>query len=199
MATKYILQSGGIRNEPTKKKQFHQEIVRGISKNPKFLLCNFAQAREYWEAKFPTYQQAILEDMPEGVQPSFTLAFPATFEEDCRNADVIYIHGGDDHLITYWFKQFDISRLFQGKVVAGNSAGSDVLCTSYWTCDWRQVMDGLAILPVKLIPHFQSTTYDTDPRGPIDWSRAKAELESYGDTSLTIHTPKEGDFIVVEQ
>lgn len=41
--TKYVLNSGGIRNQPGLKKDFHQEIIKGLGNNPKFLLCNFAQ------------------------------------------------------------------------------------------------------------------------------------------------------------
>jgi len=117
--TKYVLNSGGIKRHPELKKQFHQELVKGLSSNPKFLLCNFAQGREYWEVKFQGYSNAIAEDMLKGIQPSFELATPADFAEQCKQADIIYIHGGDDHLLQYWMKQFDYKTLFKDKVVAG--------------------------------------------------------------------------------
>ena len=66
--TKYVLNSGGIKNEPQLKRQFHQELIEGLGNTPKFLLCNFAQGREYWEAKFQGYSDAIAEDMPDGIQ-----------------------------------------------------------------------------------------------------------------------------------
>lgn len=197
--TKYVLNSGGIKRQPELKKQFHQELVKGLGNNPKFLLCNFAQGREYWEVKFQGYSDSIAEDMLQGVKPSFELAMPADFAEQCTRADVIYIHGGDDHLLQYWMKQFDYKTLFKGKVVAGNSAGSDMLATHHWTCDWRACADGLGILPIKFIPHYQSDFGDTDPRGPIDWQKAYDELAAYGDTTLPIHALKEGEYIVMEQ
>lgn len=196
--TKYVLNSGGIKNEPKLKKQFHQELVKGLGVAPKFLLCNFAQGREYWETKFEGYSKAISEDIPEVTSPYFELAMPNSFVEQCKQADVIYFHGGDDHLLQYWMKQYDLPSLFKDKVVATNSASSDMLVTHFWTCDWRRCADGLAIMPIKFIPHYQSAFGDDDPRGPIDWQKAYDELAAYGDTSLPIHALKEGEFKVFE-
>ncbi len=195
--TKYIVQSGGIRNQPELKKQFHQEVIKGLGKAPKFLLCNFAQGREYWEAKFPGYSNAIAEDMSKDVKPVFELAMPNTFIQQCKDADVLYFHGGDDHLIQYWMRQYDLPKLFKDKVVATNSASSNMLSTHYWTCDWRQCGDGLGILPIKFIPHYQSSFGDDDPRGPINWQKAYDELKEYGDTTLPIHALKEGEYITI--
>lgn len=196
---KYVLNSGGIKRRSALKKKFHRELVKGLGNNPKFVLCNFAQGREYWESKFQKYCKAISEDMPEGVEPSYELALPATFVEQCKQADVIYFHGGDDHLLQYWMKQFQLPELFEGKVVATNSASSDMLATHHWTCDWRACADGLGILPIKFIPHYQSDFGNDDSRGPIDWQKAYDDLAKYGDTSLPIHALKEGEYIVVEK
>jgi hypothetical protein len=196
---KYVLNSGGIKSQPELKKRFHQEIIKGLGNSPRFLLCNFAQGREYWESKFEGYSDTIAEDMPDGVKPSFELAMPATFKQQCKQADVIYFHGGDDHLLQYWMKQYDLPDLFKEKVVATNSASSDMLVTSFWTCDWRQSADGLGILPIKFIPHYQSNFGNDDPRGTIDWQKAYEELAAYGDRHLPIHALKEGEFQVFEQ
>jgi hypothetical protein len=192
--TKFILQSGGIRNQPKLKREFHQEIVKDVGTNPRILLCNFAQGREYWEAKFPGYSNSIAEDMPAGVKPSFELAMPDIFVDQCNAADVLYFHGGDDHLLQFWMKQYDLSQIFSNKVVATNSASSDMLATHHWTCDWRACADGLAVLLIKFIPHYQSAFGDDDPRGPINWERAYQELAEYGDTTLPVHALKEGEF-----
>lgn len=197
--TKYVLNSGGIRNQPELKKKFHLELIKGLSDNPKFLLCNFAQGREYWEIKFQGYSDAIAADIPIGIKPTFELAMPSLFVEQCREADVIYFHGGDDQLLQYWMKQFNLVELFKNKVVATNSASSDMLTTHYWTGDWRQCADGFSVLPIKFIAHYQSGYGDVDPRGPIDWQRVYDELVAFGDTSLPIYALKEGEYIVIEQ
>jgi hypothetical protein len=196
---KYVLNSGGIKRQPELKKKFHQELVKGLGSDPKFLLCNFAQGREYWESKFQGYSDTIAADMPEDVKPSFELAIPDTFAEQCKRANVIYFHGGDDHLLQFWMKQFNLNEIFKNKVVATNSASSDMIATHHWTCDWRQCADGLGILPIKFIPHYKSDFGSDDPRGPINWQNAYDELKAYGDTSLPIHALKEGEYIVLGQ
>jgi hypothetical protein len=196
--TKIVLQSGGIGNQLELKKQFHQELVKGLGSAPKFVLCNFAQAREYWEAKFARYCSSISENMPEDVRPAFELAMPDVFVEQCRKADIIYFSGGDDYLLQYWMKRYDLAELFKDKVVSTNSASSDMLATCFWTCDWRECMDGLGMLPIKFIPHYQSDWGENDPRGPIDWQAAYDNLAAYGDTSLPIYALKEGEFKVFE-
>lgn len=196
--TKYVLNSGGVKNNLDKKRRFHQELIKGLSNQPKFVLCNFAQGREYWESKFEAYREAITEDMPKTVTPTFELALPDHFEEQCKSADVIYFHGGDDSLLQYWMKQYQLDKLFKDKVVATNSASSNLLATHYWTCDWRACADGMGLLPIKFIPHYKSQFGSSDPRGPIDWDKAYKELEAYGDTSLPIHALKEGDYVVIE-
>lgn len=196
--TKYIINSGGIKNDPDRKRKFHQEIAKGLGNQPKFLLCNFAQPREYWEEKFPGYCDTIAEDLTDDVSPSFELAIPDKFVQQCKNADAIYFHGGDDHLMQYWMKQFDLPAMFKDKVVATNSASSDMLAVAYWTCDWRECQDGLGLLPIKFIPHYNSSFGDNDPRGPIDWNKAYQELEDYGNNNLPICALKEGEYKVFE-
>ena len=55
--------------------------------------------------------------MPEGIEAKFELAIPDAFVEQIKQADAIYLHGGDDHLVQYWLKQFDIPKIWEGKKV----------------------------------------------------------------------------------
>lgn len=197
--TKFLLNSGGIKNNSAAKRRFHIAMIEGVEVAPKILLCNFAQGREYWEAKFQGYCDSILQDVIEVAKPEFRLAMPEEFVEQCKWADIIYFHGGDDHLITYWMKQFNLAEIFNNKTVATNSASSNMLSTHYWTCDWRMNMDGLAILPIKFISHFKSDFSKGDPRGPIDWDQARLDLEAFGDPDLAIYALREGEFVVIDQ
>lgn len=199
MATKYILQSGGVRNYPDKKMIWHHEIVSGLTGKINVLVCLFAQPREVWEEKYPEYSQSFAADMPADITPNFKMAIPDTFAEDCKWADIIYCMGGDDALAKNWFQQHKLTEIWDGKIVSVNSATSDALVEHYFTCDWRNCGDGLGIIPIKFLPHFKSNYGSEDPRGPVDWDSAIKELENYGDTSLPIHALPEGDYIVIEQ
>lgn len=194
--TKYVLNSGGVSKNTDKAKKFFQEVVTGLGNTPKILLCFFAIAREDWEAKYAQDLQEIPELLGAEVDASFELALPETFVTQLKNCDAVYLHGGDDHLLQYWLKQFDLPKLWEGKVVTTNSASSNALSKYFWTCDWRACMDGLGILPIKFLPHFKSSYGSTDLRGSIDWDKAYEELKNYKDTSLPIYALEEGDYQV---
>ena len=193
---KYILNSGGIRKNPEGGKRFFAEAVKGLGNNPKVLICCFAQPREDWEKKFDENVKMILNFSEGKFHPVFELAFPLNFEQQIKDSDVIYINGGDDNLVQYWLRKFDIPKIFEDKVVAANSAGSSLFTKYFWTCDWRQCMDGFGILPIKFLPHFKSNFGYDDPRGSIDWDKAYEDLKNYKE-DLPIYAPKEGEFIVI--
>ena len=195
--TKYILNSGGVSNNPDLAKKFFAEILKGLDSSPRILICAFAQPREDWDKRFKDDQESRSNFFPEGVDPVFELAFPEKFEEQVRKADVVYIHGGDDYLLQFWLKQFDLLKIWEGKVVATSSAGSDALVKYFWTCDWRQCMDGLGILPIKFLPHYESAYGADDSRGPIDWNKGLEELKNYKE-NLPIYALKEGEYEVFE-
>lgn len=96
----------------------------------------------------------------------------------------------------YWMRQFDIPNLFTDKVVATSSASSNMLVKHYWSSDWRACGDGLGVLPIKFIPHYDSAFGADDPRGPINWQKAQSELAEYGDKTLPIYALKEGEYEV---
>jgi len=194
--TKYVVNSGGISRSPDKGESYYREIVKDLGPNPKILFCFFASARERWEGKFSRYIKGFTELLDEKTRPTFDLAFPHSFAEQVKTADAVYIHGGDDHLLLYWLRQFDLPTLWNGKVVATNSASSDALSQHFWAVDWRQCMDGLGVLPLKFIPHYEGWDDPEDTRDPINWLAAKQELADYGDRSLPIYALREGEFEV---
>lgn len=197
--TRYLLNSGGLKNNSEKAGKFNQEIVKGLGNSPRVLFCFFASPREDWEEKFTKYSTRFLESMNANVKPKLELASPDQFENQLKNSDALIIHGGDDDLLLSRLKQYNLLKLWEGKTVVGSSAGSNILVKHFWTCDWRQVKDGLGILPIKFIPHYKSSYGETDPRGPIDWTKAYNELAGYGDKNLPLHALEEEDFIIIEQ
>ena len=196
--TKYVVNSGGLKNNPEKAVEYFGEIVKDLGNNPHILMCFFAEKREHWEDKFKKHTDSFLRLASKDIKPNFSLAMPDKFTDQVADCDATYIHGGDDHLVQYWLRQFDLVEIFKGKVVATNSASSDALSESFWPCDWRYCMKGLGILPIKFIPHYKSDWGKDDPRGPIDWNKAYRDLSEYGDKEVPIYALEEGEFIVFE-
>lgn len=196
--TKYVVQSGSVYKSEEQTRKFYAEIVKGLGATPKILICNFAQPREDWNKKFTKDVERLML-YPENCSPELEMAFPDTFPEQIRDCDVLHIHGGDDRLLQSWMSEFNLPSLWKDKAVVTNSAGSNLIATHYWTCDWRQVGNGLGILPIKFLAHYQSNYGADDDRGLVDWEVAKKELENYGDTSLPVYALEEGEFIVFEK
>jgi peptidase E len=197
--TKYILNSGGVKNQSARAAIFFKEMIKGLGQEPRILSCSFAEKREDWEEKFAAYQALFLGAIDKDIKPKFTMAVPDKFVQQIKDNDVIVLSGGDDNLLLYWLRQYNLPEIWQDKVVATSSASSNALAKYFWTCDWRQCLDGLGILPLKFLPHYKSGFGNNDPRGPIDWSKAYQELSEYGDKTLPIYALEEGEFIVIEK
>jgi len=198
--TKYILNSGSAKNYPEKEKAYIQEILKSCERDVHILYCFFSQPRENWEVKYEKYQSQFVYLAGKKYNITFELALPDQFEMQCHRNDVILVLGGDDYLLRFWFNQFDLPSIWDGKIVATSSAGSDVLVRSFWTCDWRMCMDGMGIIPIKFISHYKSSVYDiNDPRGIINWDKAYDDLEKFGESDLPIHALEEGDYYIIEK
>ena len=197
--TKYILAGGNDRESENYGQTLAAEIFKTHPKPVHILSCSFASPREEWEAKLPIREQWFKQAF--GDQTEVTLAQPNTFQQQAKEVDVIYFHGGDDDLIAYRMSQFqDLTGLFTGKIVVGSSAGADWLATTFWTCDWREVRRGSGLTPLNIIPHYESPTYgNEDSRGPIDWQKANNELKTAIGSNQTVTPLHEGQFTVIEQ
>ena len=196
--TKYILAGGADRKYPEYAAKLRSEIAKTITKPPLVLSCLFAEPREVWEGKFADRQAWFAATFGEGCITQ--MAFPDTFAEQIREADIIYLHGGDDTLLTHYLEEFDdLATLFSDKIVIGSSAGADYLAKEYWTCDWRQVRTGSGLTDLNIIPHFESPEYGiSDPRGPINWATAEAELREAVGSGQKVTLLREGEFVVIE-
>lgn len=195
---KYILQSGGLKNQPDLAKKYFKELLDGLGNKPKLLWCFFATLPDDCDERFEKYTKLFESFMPEGVKPIHENATVENFEKEVARADVVYIHGGRIKPLCDILKKYNVRSLFEGKSVGTNSASSMVLASQAWICDERIPMDGLGIIPIKFLAHFESNYGEDDPRGKIDWNEAYAELKNYEDKKLPIYALREGEYAVFE-
>lgn len=196
---KYILAGGNDRESENYGQALAAEIFKTHPKPVHILSCAFASPREEWEVKFNVREQWFKRAF--GSKTQVAMASPGTFRRQVNEADVIYLHGGDEDLIAYRMRRFqNLTDLFAGKIIVGSSAGAGWLANTFWTCDWREVRQGSGLAPLNIIPHYGSSTYGKDdPRGPIDWQKANQALQA-AIGSVQVVTPlHEGQFTVVEQ
>ena len=157
MITKYILHGGFTRKDNDLNTSFFNELTRDIPEDAKILMVFFASGDE---DKTSTYKEIVekISKSKYNSQFSFIFATKENFEVDCNNVDAIYFHGGNTPTLLTALKDFgDIERLFVGKTVAGSSAGAYMLSTYGTAHTSEHIRQGLGIINVRVICHFEST------------------------------------------
>ncbi len=195
--TKYILLGGAdLSASGSQKASLAEEIKDSLDEQPKILSVPFALPRENWEQYYPTRKE-YFGQLFSGNHES-KMAQPQQFEEQIKWANTIWLHGGDETLLSYWLDKYDLKSLFSKKVVVGSSAGAEYLSATFNTPDWREIKKGRGFIDANVITHYGSDYGLDDPRGPVDWVNMKSELEKF-DSSIKTYCLSEGDFAVFEK
>ncbi|MCK5062149.1 Type 1 glutamine amidotransferase-like domain-containing protein [Candidatus Parcubacteria bacterium] len=154
MKTKYIL-SGGYAGRPNEENdKFFQEILNTKKMKLKILLVYFAKP-------LSEYKRVIKEDEYQftknknGKELCFEIADEEKFENQAKEADVIYLHGGQTLKLLEALKSHtSLKKLFDGKIIAGESAGAYVLSSCFYSKSEGGVFKGLDYVPAKTICHY---------------------------------------------
>ena len=189
--TKYILVGGYVKKAPDGGRAFFEELVSGFDSNKiiKILYCVFADPLKA-EVKFNEDKEKMSEFIS-----NFTLelAEESKFLEQVKESDVVFLKGGEtDLLLGALNKHADWVKYLDKKTVAGTSAGAMAIAKYSHALEQDNIMEGLGLLPVKVIAHWQSDIYD------IDWSQALYEVKNYKE-DLPVYTLAEGEFVVIEK
>lgn len=155
MKTKFILHGGTTKGRADEKdSKLYAEILREAPQNPKVLLVFFAKEDERVEASAKKVTAEFERNKWQAVI-RFERATKASFEQQVRAADVIYFHGGKTLRLLEALKDFpNLKNSLKGKIVAGESAGANMLAEFYYSPSSDKIGEGLGILPLKIIPHY---------------------------------------------
>lgn len=155
MNTKIIV-SGGYANEVNPENtKFFTEIVSNTPDELSILIILFAKPEEEWNKKS---QQVIdqFERLEKSKNIKYTIATHYGLEDQLDESDIIYIHGGNTALLIKSIQQHpDFIEKIKGKIVAGESAGTYLLSTCFYSKTLSEIRDGLGIIPIKVICHFE--------------------------------------------
>lgn len=157
MKTKFILHGGFNRDKPRPEEDvdtFYAEILKDAPKESTILLVCFARDIEKVPAATAKVMSAF-ERVQRQRKLHFEIAREDTFEEQVVSADIIYLHGGTTLKLITALKKFpNLKELFKGKIIAGESAGANVLGRFCYSPHANDVIECLGILSLKIIPHF---------------------------------------------
>ena len=155
MKTKLILH-GGFKPGQTEEdnSKFYNEILKDAPEGAKVLLVCFAKDTER-VAIATTKVMVEFNRNKWQKEIAFDIASEESFAEQVKSADVIYLHGGRTLKLLDTLKRFpNLRELFDRKIIAGESAGANVLGKFCYSPRADEVIECLGILPIKIIPHY---------------------------------------------
>ena len=159
MKTKYILHGGRTTLVNDLNKKFYSEIAEILDDGDTILMCYFAPSKnnnQSEENKFEKGVKLFNKNIP-NKKIDYVFAKRASFIEELKKADVLYIHGGGtDELFDDLKKYPDfVDEMKKKKAVIGSSAGAYILAE--YSIDYAnrsEVTKRFGILPIKIFCHF---------------------------------------------
>ena len=153
MKTKFILHGGFIPGGKQENDDFFQEILKDAPEKAKILLVYFAKESDR-VAKNKEEDIGQFNKNKGNKFLSFEVATEELFPEQVKKADVIYLHGGHSGKLLEALKNFsNLKQLFAGKIIAGDSAGANVLVSAFYS-QKIGASEGLGLIPIKIICHY---------------------------------------------
>src|SRR3989338_17747 len=159
MKTKFILHGGFTPGGKQENDDFFQEILKSAPGKAKILLVYFAK-------EFDRIAKNKEEDIEQFNKNKgdrtllFETASEELFPEQVQKADIIYLHGGHSDKLLNTLKKFpNLRQLFSGKIIAGDSAGANVLVSVFYS-KTMGVSEGFGLIHIKIICHYLAENKD---------------------------------------
>jgi len=191
--TKFILHGGRVRIDCKSNDEFLKAIFDNGKKDTKFLVAGFARPKGEWDLAPDQIDRIIQLNKEKTIK--FRLATKENLVDELEWADTILLRGGDTlKLIDELKKVKDLKEVFKGKIVAGSSAGFIALAKYFYDQDHDKILDGLNILPIKAISHFNlPNQYNKDCKKELMKLKEYKKKENLETVAL-----KETEFIIRE-
>lgn len=188
--TKFILHGGyaPAAHEPDYQDVFGL-LASSLARGATVVALNFAAARERQSDIFKS-QQAQFASVANGRQLNFIQASedPGSLGEQISSAAALFIRGGNELLLLPVLRALpNFVSLIDGKIIVGSSAGANTLARYYFSNSRSAVEEGLGILAIKTICHYNPTKAD------------KLEQLKIHDESLPVYPLGEGEMVQLER
>ncbi len=154
MKTKFILHGGFTPKSIQENDPFFKEILKSVPDDCKILLVYFAKELDRIASN---KQEDVLqfEKNKGDKRLSFEVADENIFLEQIKKSDVIYLHGGSTVKLLDTLKKFSsLKKLFEGKIVAADSAGVNGISCYCYSNMADVILEGVGIIPFKTICHY---------------------------------------------
>lgn len=154
MNTTFILHGGNPNIKNSKNESFFSEIMKSFDlRLITVLLVYFAKdGDEYEQMKFED-EDLFRRATPNFVQ--FNIALEDILEEQIKESNIIYLHGGDTMKLLEVLKKYPkLKNMLEDKMVVGESAGAYVLSRWFYSKSAKGLHEGLGFVPTATICHY---------------------------------------------
>lgn len=189
--TKYFLIGGYPKKGSRGGKDFCQAFLLDLPENASVLICSFAREKNEWQNSCEEMAKFFTQHVPQK-NFHFVNADIENFSEQVQASRAIFFRGGDEKkLLACLQENTSWQNFLENKNIAGTSAGSDVLSQYYYDITENNIKEGLGLVKVKVIPHFESSEYT------VDWQDAQSQLKNFHE-ELPAWCLREGEYAVFE-
>ncbi len=154
--------------------EFVETLLRDNAPEVRLGMCIFAQPESDWE-ETRTINATTIAKFARNTPVTIKVMTSDNFREVSEWANVIYIPGGTTATLKERLASFDIAVFWNGKTIAGSSAGAHLLCKKSVYLQDRTVVKGLGWVDVNVIVHWRS---DFAGFTDNDWDWAEQTLVS---------------------
>jgi peptidase E len=179
-----------------KGKRFTESLFRYAPKEVKVAFCIFAQPEIDWK-ETRDWNTSMFDAFKAERTILYQTMTETNFAEVSAWADIIYVPGGDTNLLMDRLATCgDIASLWDGKVVAGSSAGADFMCEGFIYLQEKSYGRGLNWVKATMIPHWRSPDWEGYTSSDWDQMERKSLQEAPGTPVLCVPESEFVEFIV---
>ena len=151
---KFILHGGHARAENDENESFFREFSSSFKDNTKVLLNFFAGKEDGNPEQIERYKRKI-NNTCKSIKLKFIVANQDSFLKQLKESHAMYVGGGSTPLLVNKLSKYkNLDKLFEGKIIAGSSAGAYFLTKYYYENDDNNFYKGLGILNIKALCHY---------------------------------------------
>jgi peptidase E len=157
--TKYILCGGfdktdTLEDRLAKTKNFYNEVISETPETIKILLCTFAKEDKDGVQSVDRIKKILSTISHKNIE--YVISDDINFQKQVTEADIVFFLGGrTEKLLSSLVRYENLKTLLKDKIVAGESAGANILCTKSYSPRAEKVINCLSFLPIKVIPHYK--------------------------------------------
>ena len=135
-------------------KNYFKEIIKGAQEPIKIIVVCFAKETKKWPESFKRERKRFLF-LKKKIDFILASNNPDIFAKQVKWADIVDIQGGNTLLLCKNIKKVkNLNKIIKDKIVAGSSAGANIIAKYYYSNDRKKIENGLSILPIKVFAHY---------------------------------------------